>query len=142
MASLDWLGVLNQLKLLQLAYDRAGLVDEAAFPPGAVGCWEVACRPPPLLHTWRACFVPDCLNAGVCAADCGIRSSAPGHSCANMPPSPAPPNRFGGTCAAASERLGELEDCASRAGDCCSPHHIAGGFLFAGHMSARLCPSA
>lgn len=78
MASLDWLGVLNQLKSLQLAYDRAGLVDEAAFPPGAVGCWEVACRPPPLLHIWRAGFEPDCLNAGLCTAGCGARLSPQG----------------------------------------------------------------
>ena len=38
MASTEWLGVLTQLKSLQLAYDRETLVHEAAFPPGA------ACR--------------------------------------------------------------------------------------------------
>ncbi|PRW39336.1 20 kDa chloroplastic isoform B [Chlorella sorokiniana] len=34
MASVDWLGVLTQLKSLQMDFDRDSLVHEAAFPPG------------------------------------------------------------------------------------------------------------
>lgn len=39
MASVDWLGVLTQLKSLQMDFDRDTVVHEAAYPPGKLCCW-------------------------------------------------------------------------------------------------------